>query len=523
MKTFIYKNYSIAIFLILLMVLGLILRTYYLNQNNIVFGYDQARDAYIASQITQGDLKILGPPVSLGGFYHGVFYYYFIALPYLLSRGNPILPIIFISVFSISVIPLVFYIGKNLFNIKVGILSAIFYTISFDLVQYSNWLSNPSLAVPCSVILFYGLYLFFFTPKKNAGSFLTALGYGLCFQSQFFLGYLIVPIIFSVFYLKIKPTKKQFLIFITTFLFTISTMILSYFKFGFTFIDGFKNMFSGKDIFNINSYNFFDTTKLVLTRLIENFSRVLFPFNPFYAFIIYSFCFVFFLKNVKNKTVISNKLSLFWIFILSQIIILPFGGISTPHVNVGLQLPLIIAVSVYLSELSKNKPYISYFLIVIIITSSFFTSIKSTKYGSLIFSIQKPLTLKNEIETIQYTYQDSNGQPFSINTITSPFWVNTLWSYIYQQYGQNKYNYLPSFHGRDQIGRLGDLPTIIDQKTKNFYLIIEPDNGIPPSLIEDTIAYEDSFSQILETKNFNGILVQKRQLILPLEKINFVK
>jgi hypothetical protein len=300
-------------------------------------------------------------------------------------------------------------------------------------------------------------------------------------------------------------------------------MVLSYFKFGFTFIDGFKNMFSGKDIFNINSYNFFDTTRLVLTRLIENFSRVLFPFNPFYAFIIYIFCFVFFIKNLKNKTAISNKLSLFWIFILSQIIILPFGGVSTPHINVGLQLPIIIATSVYLIELSKYKKNLSFFLILAIFASSLITTLKSSNYGSLIFSIQKPLTLKNEIEAIEYTYKDSNKQPFSINTITSPYWVNTLWSYIYQQYGQSKYNYLPSFHGRDQTGQLGNLSSIIDPKTKIFYLIIEPDNGIPLYLINDSVAYEDSFSKIIETKNFNGILVQKRQLTTPLEKINFVK
>ena len=95
------KNFFIILFL---MIIGLLMRTYYLHQNNILFGYDQARDAYIASEIAQGDLKILGPPVSIGGFYHGVFYYYFIALPYYLSHGNPILPIIFICTNHLAVV-----------------------------------------------------------------------------------------------------------------------------------------------------------------------------------------------------------------------------------------------------------------------------------------------------------------------------------------------------------------------------------------------------------------------------------
>lgn len=511
-----------AIFLVLLMIIGFILRTYYLKQNNIVFGYDQARDAYIASQIIQGDLKILGPPVSLGGFFHGVFYYYFISIPYFLSKGNPVLPIVFLSIFNVAVIPIVYLIGKRLFNRQVGIFSAIFYAVSFDIIQYSNWLSNPSLAVPCSVILYYGLTLFLFTNKKNLGAILTAIGYGLCFQSQFFLGYLIIPIIFSVFLFKSKPTKKQILIFAVFTLITTSTMILAYFKFGFTFIEGIKTMFSGKNQFDINSYNFFDTAKLISVRLVENFSRVIFPFNSFYAFILFIFCFYFFIKKNHHSSVFKS-LSLLWVFVLSQAIILPFGGVSTAHINVGLQLPIIIVISAFLIELSKSKKFLSYSLIFILCLSSLITDLKFNPQGSLIFAIQKPLTLKNEIEVMEYTYQDSAGNPFSINTVTSPYWINTLWSYLYQWYGQSKYNFTPTFHGRDQSGNLSYLTQEINPQTSAFYLIIEPNNGIPQYLIDDSIAYEDSFSKVIETKNFNGVLVQKRQLTQPLEKINFVK
>lgn len=517
------KPKTTSIILILLMIIGFFLRTYYLKQGNILFGYDQARDAYTASQIMKGDLKILGPPVSLGGFYHGVFYFYFISLPYFLSQGDPKLPVIFISFLNISALPLVYLIGKKLFNQKVAVLSIIFYTISFDIIQYSNWLSNPSLAVPFSVLFFYGLVLYLFSNKKTAGAFLTALGYGLCFQSQFFLGYLIIPIVFSLYFFKVKPRKKEIVIFITTFLLTISTMLLSYFKFGFTFIDGLKNMFSGKDQFSIETYDFFDTAKLVLTRIVENFSRVIFPSNSFFTFIFLSSCFYFYTKKYKRKNKETNYLTLFWIFIFSQILILPFGGTSTAHINVGLQLPAIIISSVFLIKIFNTQKILSSLIIVVFILSSLFTDIKFNSQGSLLLAIQRELTYKNEIEAIVYTYKDSSGQPFSINTITSPYWVNTLWSYLYQQYGQKTYNYIPTFHGRDQTGQLSYLPSDVSSNTKYFYLIIEPNNGIPQYLIDDTIAYEDSFSNIIETKNFNGILVQKRQLTKPLSEITFVK
>lgn len=517
------KKHSTSIFLITLMVFSFFLRTYYLNQNNIVFGYDQARDAYIAQQISQGDLKILGPPVSLKGFYHGVFYYYFITIPYYLSAGSPILPVIFISIFNIAAIPFVYLIGKNLFSRKVALLSAILYAISFDIIQYSNWLSNPSLAVPSSVLMYYGLTLFLFTSKKNLGAFLSAIGYALCFQSQFFLGYFIIPIVFCLYFFKIKPTKKQFFIFTGTSLIILSTMILSYFKFGFTFIDGFKNMLGGKDPFSYLVTDFSIPAKLVLVRFVENFYRTVFPFNSFYTAVFVLLCLLFFIKNSKQKSTFSKPLTFFWIFLISQAIIIPFGGDSTPHINVGLQLPAIIITSVYLGNFKKRKNFLPTIIILFFCFTLLAKDLTLNPKGSLIFSIQRQLTLKNEIESIDYVYQDAAGKAFSINTITSPYWVNTLWSYLYQQYGLNKYGYLPSFHGRDQTGQLSYLSQDVDPKTEYFYLIIEPNNGIPEYLISDSVAYEDSFSTIVENKNFNGILVQKRKLTKPLEKINFVK
>ena len=390
MKIRIKNHWNLTTLIIIgLMMIGLFLRTYYLGQKKIVFGYDQARDAFVASQIVQGDLKILGPPVSLGGFYHGVFYYYFISLPYYLSHGNPILPIIFISIFNISAIPLVYLIGKKLFNQRVGILASIFYTVSFDLIQYSNWLSNPSLAVPCSVLLFYGLTLYLFTPKKNLGSFLSAVGYGLCFQNQFFLGYLIIPIIFSIFFFKRKPNKKQSFIFIATTILMVSSMILSYFKFGFTFIEGFKNMFSNKDPFSYVSSDFSIPTKLVLIRLIENFYRTVLPFNSFYTAIFVFFCFYYFVKKNREKNKLSPQLNFLWIFIISQALIIPFGGDSTPYINVGLQLPAIIISALFLIDLTNKRKIIGYTLISLFILFSLKNDILLNPQGSLIFSIKK--------------------------------------------------------------------------------------------------------------------------------------
>src|SRR4030066_1293589 len=84
------KKYSKYI-LLLIFVLALLVRWWYLPKNALTFAYDQARDAFVAREILAGDLKILGPSVSgVPGFYHGVLYYYVIAPASLLGGGNPL-------------------------------------------------------------------------------------------------------------------------------------------------------------------------------------------------------------------------------------------------------------------------------------------------------------------------------------------------------------------------------------------------------------------------------------------------
>ena len=502
------------------MIFGFFLRTYYLGDNKVIFGYDQARDAYIASQITQGDLKILGPPVSIGNLYHGVLFYYFISIPYYLSQGNPIIPIVFVSLLNIAAIPLIYFIGKILFNKKTGLLAAVLYTISFDIIQYSNWLANPSLAIPFSIILYLGISLLLFSNKKTLGVILSAIGYGLSFQSEFFLGYLLIPIIFCKFFFKIKLTKKQILFFILITGLILSTMILSYFKFGFTFIEGFKNLLQKNSA--SQHFDLFLNLKLIINRLSENFYRTVLPINKNLALIFAVICLIFSIKQIKSKTKLAKPLLFLWIFLLSQALIIPFGGNNIPYINAGLQLPVILISTIFIIYLFNYKKIISFFLIIIFVVSPLLIDIKYNSNTQILYDIPKDLNIKNEIAIVDYSYQESNGQPFSINSITAPFWVNTLWSYMYQWHGQNKYGYTPSFHGRDQSGLLSYLSTD-PTEAKYFFLIIESSNGIPDSLTNDTIAYEDSFSKIIEVKNFGEISVQKRELIKPINEINFVK
>src|ERR1035437_8570074 len=55
----------------------------------LFFYFDQARDAFSAYGIWHNfHLPILGPMTDIPGLFHGVLWYYFLAIPYVLGNNN---------------------------------------------------------------------------------------------------------------------------------------------------------------------------------------------------------------------------------------------------------------------------------------------------------------------------------------------------------------------------------------------------------------------------------------------------
>src|SRR3972149_3856237 len=91
-----------------LVILAFALRIIFIFQGGISFHYDMARDAYEAQQIWKDhNFKLLGPPTSTPGLYHGVLYYYLIAPFYMMGNGDPRVVAVFFSLLnSLVLIPL---------------------------------------------------------------------------------------------------------------------------------------------------------------------------------------------------------------------------------------------------------------------------------------------------------------------------------------------------------------------------------------------------------------------------------
>ncbi len=120
---------------------------------------DEGRDVLVVKRIiVDHKLTLLGPTASVGGFFLGPIYYYFMA-PFLwLWRMDPAGPAVMVALFGIATVYLVYRFGKELFGTSAGLVAASLYATSPLVIAYSRSSWNPNLVPFFSTLLFYLLY-----------------------------------------------------------------------------------------------------------------------------------------------------------------------------------------------------------------------------------------------------------------------------------------------------------------------------------------------------------------------------
>lgn len=144
--------------IISILILGAYLRLYHISLYMTFLG-DEGRDALIVRRmIVDGKWTLLGPTASVGGFFMGPVYYYFMA-PFLwLWHFNPVGPAIMVALFGIVTIFLVYWIGKRIFNFEIGLVASLLYALSPLIISYSRSSWNPNIVPFFSILLFYFLW-----------------------------------------------------------------------------------------------------------------------------------------------------------------------------------------------------------------------------------------------------------------------------------------------------------------------------------------------------------------------------
>lgn len=496
--------------LLLIFLLGLGLRFIYFP-DNVYFGYDQARDSFASLEILTGHLKIIGPPSSFNdNLFHGPLIYYFYAPIYLLANHNPEFVSAFFRIFNALGIVLVFLIGSLLIHKKTGLISCLIFALSFEQSQYSLFFGHPALAVNFVLLFYLGLTILFF--KKNIWGLTTSLlGLGLAIQSHYSQIILFIPLIILLIYFRkiVKFNLKLTLTALLIFLLSISSFILAEFKFNFRLLQTLINQFS--NLGNISSqYGDLNHVLGIIQRQIhDNFFTN--PLIILVSSLVFLFTFLFFLyqKQLRSQTVFLST----W-FLAG---LLPYILTNSPsyYYNPAASVSLIILFAIIYQKLAQ-KTVLAWLLVIPILLSNInlIVNFNATGPNSDIV-IQKGMLLSPEKKALDYIYQQSSGEVFSVSALSIPLNINTTWSYLFEWYGQDKYHYLPFWTGQTASGFAGNLIAVPERsKLPSLqFLIIEPTTGIREAYQENFFREESYFTKLLDEKQFGTILVQKRQKI----------
>lgn len=497
--------------IIIIFIIALVIRFFYFPEN-VYFSYDQARDAYSSLEVVKGNLKIVGPPSSFNeNLFHGPLIYYFYAVVYSLADKNPEYISVFLRISNSLGVGLVFMIGLIMFNYRIGLLSALLFAISFEQSQYSIFLGHPSLTIVTALIFYLGLVLMIIK-KKLWGLPLTLGGLGLSLQFHYCQILLFVPLIFAVIVFRKKLVYlhlNHFIFSLLLFLFTISTFILAEFKFGFRIYHEIisylsSSLFKGHGLYPFNALF---ALKRMVTDNIINFSPIITT-----LFIIL----LFILLIVFLKTKYQDQLKLLLIWFLCGLIPYLLINSQSYYYNAGASVSLLILVAFFLNLLFNKFSYLAIGLLIIILFSnlSIITS-QNIKGPNSFVEIRSGMLLSNEKLALDYIYQQAQGQPFAIRSLSVPLSVNTTWNYLFEWYGQKKYHYLPSWIGPVAEGYPGNIP-IINDRSKSIlpqkqFLIMESTVGIRGAYINNYLEEEGFFTTLKEEKGFGVIKVQVRE------------
>lgn len=230
-------THKLTFALLALVACAFALRVWFVSGNNVLFWFDQARDATVVQEmVEQRDIKLQGPSASGTNdtVYHGVLYYYVIAPLYAVFQGNPVAVAATLGLLnSLTIIPLFFLLKNFTQSTRYSFLGCLLFAFSFEQTELGTWLSNPTIAIPSILLFFFFLWRVFWQKRKQELVWV-ALFLGLSQQAIIFTIYLVLTALVACVYQCWRDRKwlfswKDVILSGIVYLATVSTILLNQF------------------------------------------------------------------------------------------------------------------------------------------------------------------------------------------------------------------------------------------------------------------------------------------------------
>jgi hypothetical protein len=498
MKAKIYKTH--IKYLIAIIALGLFLRLLP-DSHRLIWSYDQARDSFVMREmISSLDLKLIGPQTEHWGLFHGPLYYYLLAPFYFISKGNVGLPVFVMTLVTYSsTIPIFLLVNKISKSNLAATISLFIFSLSYQFIEYSRWLSNFTISIPLLCWSYYFYYLILNDRKEKKHFFLLGLTTGLAIQGELFL--MSLALIVTIILVLIRTDFKNLLFYAIGGLTGVFPLVISEIRFDFR---GTKILFeqvlgSGiKDAVSLKSalYGYLNHVGLTSSQTVSSINYsvgVIF----FILILFSSFKYISNLNEKESKTVFIWLVSI----LLSHLILFKFGYVDAVFLDMGLAILIVVLTALaifYLNKINRLFSFLVLFIFAIFQLNNYNKYVLGDKPFDKYNFIQEPSTLADKEQILDAIYNFAGDKPFTFSVIGTPFGVRTVWASVYEIYLMDHSVQVPLWYGYYAEGYPADDYFTITNDVGDLHVLILESNL--DKLLSDRIIDEHLGNQNVHTK-----------------------
>lgn len=496
---------------------ALLFRIFLIMRDSFPFAYDMGRDLLWVKDIAFYQTPtLIGPAASIWGVYFGPFWYYFLALPLLISGGNPVSAVYATAVSVVLSGTLAFIFFKHHLGKFFAFILSVIILFNSNLINISTFAFHANLLPLLTILMINFCFLSVIkNPLYLALAFLTV---GLMFSADPApaVVFSFVPAI-VFFYFKLYKSAKIIRIFLFSFFayaipfipqiifelrnnFIQSRSLISYFLGSNPSLSGqlpfFERIANRLELFlDFFSSNFTGSNKTVAVLLFFAVAAGIYKFSK---------------TNIDRKIKILFKINLFCFLTSFLIFTFPFTVEVKNWYLFGLGIPVAFLITFSLYAIRHNKFLIYTFLIFYLVVNLF----HFFSFGKKYLWYKDPAQFVNQTTAVNLIYADVSNEDFSVYVFTPPIY-DLNYQYLFWWQGEKLKKGLPS-----DFAYLPNQPSYVRNKqnyqnnpkiSENIYLIIEnsPEN-IAYSKNEWFKKFKDY--KIVWEKNVNGaITIQKRK------------
>lgn len=493
------RTLSIVLCVVLISV-GLILRSVEVLNRNYVFGFDQGLEYLMVKKIVVDHKLTLVGAESGGGYsgfqgiFHGPGYQYLLTIPFVLFHGDPYGAMVFIYLLGIGTVILGYFIGGKIFGYWGGFVMSTLLALSPALISQSRMIWMPNVAPFFILIALWSIYRL--DTSKNISIILSSF---LCsFLYNFGLTIAIPMCLTLGFYIIVVRKFRhimQYGSFILGSVLGFSPFIIFEFRHGFMAVRSvivllFKASVSTQTL----SPEILVTPKTFLYNFATTFPHQTFVPDIFVMLITIALV-IFFAISEKDRKIENIIWYTILVVIISFLLDMMLGIPVYPHYLIVLHIVYIfwltyLAIVIFHTHrnlASKLLPLILLVALLFVVPSGIHDFRKDyIDYGG-------GAKIRGKLDVIDYIYNDARGKPFGLYIFTPPVYTYA-YDYLFWWYAEKKYHFVPKA-----------------EKSGIFYLLIEPDWEKPWSYkgwLETVI----KTGTIIETKELpSGLIIQKRK------------